>query len=312
MQFHELSAFVTLASTLHFARAAAVLNSSPSALSRVISRLEEELGTRLFVRDTRRATLTREGELFLDFARESLRRREELDRELQCGDQGLRGQLRVFASVTACYSILPPFVALLSAEHPGLRLSVQTGDPAEAAAAVRAGQADLAVAALPEEGFADLDSYSVRRSPLVFTASQDGPFGHLELDEDGSASDAAELDLRLQRVLAQVPLILPHAGLARKRFDRWARERSIHPVVAAETAGNEALLALARLGLGVALVPRLVLENGPFAAGLRLYAAAPEFGDYDIGFVLRPERSGGDYHRRLHAALAGLLARLRR
>lgn len=280
MDFHELEAFVVLARTLHFARAAAALHTSPSGLSRLLGRLEDELGVRLFERDTRRVGLTAEGDSFLSFAEESLRRRESLRLSLDSGDGRLRGILRVYASVTACYSILPPFAEAMHAEHPELRLTVETGDPAGAESAVREGKADLALAALPETGFVDLDSYSVRRTPLVFVSSGNGPFGALDLSGE----------TLLRTALGSVPLILPVAGLARARFDRWARRSGVKPHIAAETAGNEAVLALARLGLGLGLVPRIVLENSPFAEGLVQYQAGADFGDYDIGFVMRSGR----------------------
>ncbi len=282
MDFHELEAFVVLARTLHFARAAAAVHTSPSGLSRLLGRLEDELGVRLFERDTRRVDLTTEGSTFLSFAEESLRRRDELRLSLDSGDGRLRGTLRVYASVTACYSILPPFAEAMHSEHPELRLAVETGDPAGAENAVREGKADLALAALPEGGFVDLVSYSVRRTPLVFVSSGRGPYGALDL--------AGEK--RLKVVFGTVPLILPLAGLARARFDRWARHAGVKPHIAAETAGNEAVLAFARLGLGLGLVPRIVLENSPFAEGLVQYEAGAGFGDYDIGFVMRPERGG--------------------
>ena len=104
MDFHELEAFVALAKTLHFARAAASIHTSPSGLSRLLGRLEDELGVKLAERDTRRVELTEAGLDFLDFAEDSLRRREELRLGLGSRDGSLRGFLRVYASVTACYS----------------------------------------------------------------------------------------------------------------------------------------------------------------------------------------------------------------
>ena len=317
MDFHELEAFVALARNLHFARAAAAVHTSPSGLSRLLGRLEEELGVRLFERDTRRVELTEQGEAFLAFAMESLHRRDDLRLRLESSDGKLRGYLRVYASVTACYSILPPFAAALAAEHPELRLSVETGDPAGAEELVREGRAELAVAALPTKGYADLECFSVRRSPLVFVTAAGGLYSALELPQDERRSSPArdeetadaEADDRLKTVLADVPLILPRMGLARERFDRWARDRNLKAHIAAETAGNEAILALSRLGLGVGLVPRIVLENGPFAEGLVLYKAGPTFGDYDIGFVQRSSGSSTESGRRLKAAIRDLLAR---
>ena len=312
MDFHELEAFLALADTLHFARAAAQVYLSPSALSRLLSRLEDELGVPLFERDTRQVSLTQEGETFLEFARETIYRRDDLKLRLGERDDSLHGILRVYASVTACYSILPPFAEALSREHPALKLSIETGDPSDAADAVREGRAELALDALPPNGFRDLACYSVRKTPLVFVSSLSGAYGNIELALDSPSAKhqgllSASMDKKLARVLSTVPLILPRTGLARDRFDRWIRSHNIKPEIAAETAGNEAVLALARLGLGLGLVPRLVLENGPFAEGLVLYNAGPEFGDYDIGFVQKQTNSGTDAAKRFRAEIERII-----
>jgi DNA-binding transcriptional LysR family regulator len=64
--------FVAVAEELHFTRAAARLYLAQQALSRDIARLEQQLGVRLFIRTTRRVTLTPEGERLLVRARELL------------------------------------------------------------------------------------------------------------------------------------------------------------------------------------------------------------------------------------------------
>jgi len=286
MDFQELEAFVALARHLHFARASEALNASPSTLSRIIGRLEDEAGARLFDRDTRRVALTPAGQTFLGFAEEALHRWNQMRQSLDSLDGRLRGTLRVYASVTACYSILPPLVAGLAREHPELRLSVETGDPADAENVLRDGRVDLALAALPEGGFPGMDCFSVQKSPLVFVAAQ----GLVK----GAAPD-----------WERVPLILPRRGMARERFDRWTRHRELTVHLAAETAGNEAILALARLGQGLGLVPKIVLENSPFSEGLQIWIPEPGLGDYDIGFVLPAWRPGSD--RGLRAAIQELL-----
>jgi LysR family positive regulator for ilvC len=273
MDFHELEAFVGLARCLHFSRAAQEVGTSPSALSRLLARLEEEVGARLFERDTRRVELTSAGEVFLEFAQSTLRQRLELSRELEHGETSLRGTLKVYASVTACYSLLPPLAKALRRDHPEVRLSVETGDPADAEQSLREGSVDLALDALPDGGFPGMECFSIARTPLVFVS---------EAGQLTGPVTAAQL--------AAGPLILPRRGLARERFDRWAREARLSPRIAAETAGNEAVLALARLGLGLGLVPRLVLENSPFAEGLQVAEPEESLGDYDLGFVMHGRR----------------------
>lgn len=296
MDFHELEAFLALADTLHFGRAAARAALSPSALSRLITRLEEEQGVALFERDSRRVELTEEGKLFREFARESVFRKNDLLHRFASRSERPGGILRIYASVTACYSILPPLVEALSAEHPEVRLSIDTGDPAPAADAVRENRADIAISALPDGGFEDLLSHSVRKTPLVFAAAKNGPYGALALPPASIDNEPSrEETQQREQVLENVPLILPRTGLARYRFDQWVQKRrtvtgeAFSPEITAETAGNEALLALARLGAGLALVPRLVLENSPFAEGLVLYRAGKDFGEYDIGFVQKKQ-----------------------
>jgi len=278
MQFHELEAFIALADTLNFARAANEIHVSASAFSRMIQRLEEELSVQLVVRDTRRTMLTDAGEAFLEFARDSIHRREDLRLRLGKKDDKLHGILRMYASVTACYSVLPRFVKALSVEQPDLRLSVESGDPAEATPAVQEGRAEIAIDAIPDKSFPNLKYYSITKSPLVFVAEKTGKYAALLQD-----------CYKPEVLFTSVPLILPKMGLARERYDKWVYSMGIKPQIAAETEGNEAAFALARLDLGVGLVPRIILENSPFADGLVIYDAGAFLGHYDIGFVMKPD-----------------------
>ena len=72
MDFFELNAFLNLSQTLHFAHTAEKVNLSPSALSRLISRLEDETGTILLERNNREVKLTPQGADFARFAKKCL------------------------------------------------------------------------------------------------------------------------------------------------------------------------------------------------------------------------------------------------
>ncbi|MCI5524213.1 MAG: LysR substrate-binding domain-containing protein [Spirochaetales bacterium] len=278
MDFFELNAFVHLAEKLHFAKAAMDVNLSASALSRTISRLEEECNTLLFERNNREVVLTDDGRKFFEFARNCIDKKNELIQDYSNKSDEITGQLKVFASVTACYSIMPPFIKLLSAKLPKVKLSIETGDPALAISAVKEGRVHLAVAAITEEYAHFFDSVSVSKSPLVFAAEKNGKFTEVT----GSPQD----------IVSSVPLILPKAGLARERFDSWVKSRNVKPVVAAEAEGNEAVMALAALDLGIALVPKIVLDYGPYKEGFVSHNAGNVLGYYDIGFIQKVNFSG--------------------
>ncbi len=294
MNFYELEAFVTLAKTLHFGKTASKLNMSPSALSRVISRLEDEVGVSLVDRNNRQMYLTPQGKIFEKFAQESLAKKADLTEKLSGQGSEIEGVLPVYASVTACYCILPDFIKRLTDRYPGIQLSVETGDPAGAIAAVKENRAFLAVAAIPESGLSQMETVSVVKTPLVYAASKNGPYTQLQ----GSPQD----------ILSTVPLVLPKAGLARSRFDKWIKSRNVKPIIAAETEGNEAILALAQLGLGIGLVPQIVLENGPYKGEFAIHTAGNILGYYDVGFIRKSVISGTSSMRKIQEAVGKILA----
>ncbi len=294
MNFYELKAFVSLSQLLHFAKTAEEQNMSPSALSRIISRLEEETGTELIDRSNRRVELTPNGKLFADFAKETLEKENELITSFKGDKNAVSGTLHVYASVTACYVILPFFIKKLSEKYPGIQLAVETGDPAGAIPAVREGRASLAVAAIPEDGLSYMETISLRKTPLIFAASTNASFN---VQENSSPQD----------FISSVPLILPKTGLARRRFDEWTKSRNVKPIIAAETEGNEAILALAQLGIGMGLVPQIVLESGRFTNSFNVHTAGNIMGWYDIGFIRRSEVYGTQSSRRIQLAVSDIL-----
>ena len=293
MNFYELKAFLTLTRELHFAKTAEEINISPSALSRIISRLEEETGTILIDRSNRSVSLTQNGKLFAEFARETLEKQNELEKAFKGEKDKISGTLNVYASVTACYVILPHFIKKLSEKYPGIQLAVETGDPAGAIPAVREGRASLAVAAIPEDGLSYIETIPLMKTPLIFAAKADSNFKIT----NGSPQD----------FISSVPLILPKTGLARRRFDVWTKSRNVQPVIAAETEGNEAILALAQLGLGMGLVPQIVLESGRYANNFTIHTAGNILGYYDIGFIRRSEIYGTQTSRRIQLAVGEIL-----
>lgn len=297
MDFFELNAFLTLSKTLHFAKTAEKVNLSASALSRLISRLEEETGHTLLERSNREVKLTTEGKIFADFSEKCLEEKEDLSVRLNSTDAKVQGVLRVFSSVTACYSIIPPFLMKITENFPNIKLDIQTGDPALAIQAVKEGKADIAVAAIPDNGIIGFQSIPVHRTPLVFAASSGGPFEQVS----GSPQD----------IVSSVPLILPKTGLARERFNLWVQSRNVKPNIAAETEGNEAIMALVQLGIGIGLVPHIVLTAGPYKKGFTCHAAGNALGYYEVGFIQKTQFTGSKSYKKMRTAVNSILQELK-
>jgi len=247
METRDLECFVTLAELLHFGKTAHQMNTSPSALSRIIQRLEEEIGVELFVRDNRSTILTEAGQAFLPRARSILSQWTLARSEFSRLEANARGELRIFATVTACYSLLPPFLQPFRNSFPRIDVRVLTGDSAGGIEMVLAEQTDLAIVPIPPVPVPRVKFYFLGTTPLVFV----GPTGEPEVSD-----------------WTKTPVILPEAGVIRTMIDDWFRKKFIRPRIYAQVRGNEAVLALVHLGFGLGFVPELVVQNSPLAQGL--------------------------------------------
>ena len=91
------------------------------------------------------------------------------------------------------------------------------------------------------------------------------------------------LTIEGQLDLSRTPLVLPQAGLSRRRLDKWLKSKRISPNISSEVSGNEAIIPMVRLGCGVSIVPQLVLERSPFRDEVQILKNAPQLDPYVVG-----------------------------
>lgn len=269
MNIHDLDTFLTAADLLHFGRASRACHLSPSALTRSIQRLEEETGQPLFTRDNRNVTLTPAGELFKKYAQRARADWKTLQEDLR-DEPGISGTLSIYASITAVYSLLPDLIETYRSAHPQVQLELNTGATEQAIEQVLAGQIDLAVAALPDRPARQLEFLPLTEIPLVFIAPING-------------QHANPPRMRGQLDLTRAPLVLPRNELSRHQIDQWMKQKAILPNIRSEVSGNEALIAMVRLGCGIGIVPQLVLERSPFRDEVQILENAPQLAPYIVG-----------------------------
>lgn len=137
----EMEVLVRVVATGSFSAAGRALDLTPSAVSRVVARMEARLGVRLLIRTTRALTLTPEGEAY---HRAALRILEDLaETERAVTDQAApRGRLRVSASLGYGRMYIVPLVAEFLALYPDILLDLSLSD---AMADLTSGQADVAI-----------------------------------------------------------------------------------------------------------------------------------------------------------------------
>ncbi len=251
MDLRDLKVFLHLAESCHFGHSARAMHVSPSTLSRQIQRLEEDIGQPLFLRDNRTVTLTEAGEQLRQFARQTLLQYQQMCQHLNQHNPSLSGELKLFCSVTAAYSHLPPVLDRFRAAHPLVEIKLTTGDAADALTKVQSGAADLAIAGRPESLPASIAFHPQGLIPLVMIAPA------LPCTVRSQATEP-------QPDWTKIPFIIPDQGPARRRIDLWFRQRRLaNPQIYATVSGHEAIVPMVALGCGIALLPDVVLENSP-------------------------------------------------
>ncbi len=274
MDHHALKLFLHLAESLHFSRTGRACHISPSALSRQIQRMEAEVGARLLERDNRSVDLTPAGRLFRDYAKTALEQWQALLDALAADQKVLKGEISFFCSVTASLTILPELLSTFKTAHPQVHIRLQTGDAGNAIRKVIGGEADIAVAALPQP----LPQNLAFKRLIQITLAVIAPKVAWEY------SDALKGEIPWD----QVPIILSEQGMARRRIDAWFKQQKVSPNIYAQVAGNEAILSMVGLGCGVGIVPELVIENSSIGHRVTRLAVTPALIPYDVGLcVLR-------------------------
>lgn len=276
MDIRLLKHFLALAETLHFGKASKLCHVSSSALSRNIKMLETELGVEVFLRDNRSVELTPAGQQFLEYAKDSLLRWDSLRYSLQQSQTDLSGEISMYCSVTASYSFLHDLLSQFRLSYPKIAFKLHTGDPDLSVLRVLDGLDDMAIAACPGRLPKGTEFKRIAQSALVFIA----PIVSF-------TSEVMYQNIESQK-WADVPMILPEQGLARERVEAWFKTRRVKPRIYAQVAGNEALVSMVSLGLGVGIVPKIVLDNSPLAERVRVLTVDDMDSAYEVGlFTLK-------------------------
>lgn len=282
MDIRDCQMFIQLANAQHFGRAASASHLSPSAISRQLQRLETEVGKKLVERDNRQVRLTPAGRHFLEYAYQTVQAWQQLRWDLSDDPQTISGELSVYGSVTASFSLLSQILPVLRTSYPGVELKLRTGDQADGIERVLNNSEDCAIAAQPDILPKQLQFLALQQSPLYLI----GPTMSCSLSQrlDAALEENTILDW------TQIPVILAEHGLARERFLQRLKQLNLQPPIYAQVAGHEAVVAMVSLGFGVAVVPELVIKHSPRQDTIRTLPWLADLQPFMIGLCARQER----------------------
>lgn len=272
MDIVQLKHFLSITKTLHFGKSSMRCNLSPSAFTRSIKRLEADLGYDLLERSNRSVILTPAGELFKDYAFDILEKLKDFQNNALSSEKKLKGEISLFCTVTACYSILPPIIEEFRELYPDIHINLITGNESVTMQKVIDEEVDISIISMPDKLPKNIIFYPVTITPLVFVAP--------DFDTGFLMKKNKKIDL------TNTPFILPEKGVARKRADMWFHKKNVSPDIYAQVSGNEAILAMVSLGCGIGLVPKLVIDKSPFKDKIRIIDTKPAFKSYIVGICM--------------------------
>ncbi len=258
MRLEQLRSFVAVAELRHFTQAAVAVGVAQPSLSKQIHSLEAELGAPLFTRLPSEVELTPAGETLLPLAQRILADAETAHREVRNLVGLTRGRVRLGATPSLCTSLAPRVLRRFHAAHPEIELRVAEGGSQELVSALSHGELDLALVVLPPTGIDPaLDASPIIEEDLVVAAAAGTPLPEpMRID-----------DLRGR------PLVMFRQGYTlRDDAIEACRRAGFEPTFAVEGGELDAVLEFVEAGLGLAVVPEMVLANRP---GLRAVPLAP-------------------------------------
>jgi DNA-binding transcriptional LysR family regulator len=245
MTLQQLAYFVAVAEARHFTKAAQRVHVAQPSLSKQIQTLEAELGAPLFGRARGHVTLTPAGEALLPIATRIL---SDVDTaRLEVGELvGLRqGRVRLGATPSLCVGILADVLRRFHDTYPGIRLQVQESGSRDLTRAMVGGELDLALIIVPPQGTDPaLTTTPILRERLVVAAADEPPTRLAALRRRQMVMFREGYDLRESTLQA-------------------CRRAGFEPEFAVEGGEMDAVLRFVEAGLGVAVVPSMVLAGRP-------------------------------------------------
>ena len=146
MDVEQLRSFLAVADELHFGRAAERLHVAQPPLSRTIKRLERELGTRLFDRNTRSVRLTSSGQALMDPAKEVLDALRRAETAVRSADHGEVGTVRIAFAGVSTHRLVARLARVVRSQRPGIQLELSSQNFAQPAMKrLLASETDLAL-----------------------------------------------------------------------------------------------------------------------------------------------------------------------
>jgi len=278
MNWRQAQYVVVLAETLNFRKAAERLRIAQPPLSMSIKRLEDELGTHLFIRGGRGLRLTAVGEAVLPHARQIVHHVMQLRATAASAAGGLAGQLRIGFVGSATYRVFPRGLPRFRSLYPQVQIDLREGTTTQILLQVERGDLDLGLVRAPVVASTAARLVPVEFDQLVAAVPEGSALG--------KARKIQLWDLREEE------FVMYAAGAAANLCGQVisaCQAAGFTPRTVQEAVQVQTLLSLVASGMGVALVPSASQAHLMRGVLFRTIAQADDRLDIAIAAATHPE-----------------------
>lgn len=242
INFELYKVFYYVATTLSFSEAANRLYISQSAVSQSIKTLEKKLSRTLFIRNTKKVSLTPEGELLLRHVEPAMNLIHQGEIRLNDIEEN-GGHLRIGASDTICRYFLVPYLEKFHKKYPGVQIKVTNATSIHSVELLESGQVDLIFVNSPNSYLRDVASaHKIRTFRDVFIANH-------------SFEELKDKCITLKQLLQYPILMLDKKSTTSEFLHVFFQKHQLDLVPEIELSSNDLLIDLASIGLGIACIP---------------------------------------------------------
>ena len=247
MEVRQLQIFRALAEELNFTRTAEKVHTVQSNVTAQIKALEEELGSPLFDRLGRRVTLTDAGRNFLPFAEQALAAMEQGQRAVQTGAEP-SGPLKVGIPESILTYRLPQVLRIYHRRFPHVELNFRPQSDDVLPVMLETGKLDMAVCMIDASPNPAIKSIRLRAERIFLLAHTSHPLAGQRTVKPAD--------------LAGQTLLLTEGGCGyRLKLDRVMAMQNIRPGNVTEFSSVEAIKQCVAAGMGLGLLPAIVVAR---------------------------------------------------
>jgi LysR family hydrogen peroxide-inducible transcriptional activator len=247
MEIHQLRYFIAVAEEGSFSRAAAREHVAQPSLSQQIQKLEVDVGERLFDRLPRSIIVTEAGNCLLPYARRILVEIADARQSVNELKQEVTGHLVVGALPTIAPYVLPNLIGKFKDRYPRVTLEIFEDTTENLALRLEDGTVDLALASTCDESSA-LERHSLGQEALLLLIPKEHRL-------------AKKKKIKWSDLKSQKFLLLHEMHCLSVQVDQFLTAHGLRPELAVRGAQMATIAQMVASGMGITLVPQMMVEN---------------------------------------------------